>query len=222
MRAESDGELEMNFARAYVGVYSVELSDMTPDGDGVIAVTAEPQRLPFGDVSDGAWYRDAAEYVYRNSLMNGMSPTTFEPDRSMSRAMLVTVLWRMNSSPAVSGAAPFADLKQGWYRDAVAWAYENGIVNGKSATEFDPDGDITREQLATIMFRYAASCGADVSDRVPLEFPDAADTHGYAEDAMGWACAVGLIGGADGRLLPRRCASRAQVATIIMRYREEF
>ena len=222
VRAESDGELEMNFARAYVGVYSVELSDMTPDGDGVIAVTAEPQRLPFGDVSDGAWYRDAAEYVYRNSLMNGMSPTTFEPDRSMSRAMLVTVLWRMNSSPAVSGAAPFADLKQGWYRDAVAWAYENGIVNGKSATEFDPDGDITREQLATIMFRYAASCGADVSDRVPLEFPDAADTHGYAEDAMGWACAVGLIGGADGRLLPRRCASRAQVATIIMRYREEF
>ena len=167
----------------------------------------------------------SVDFVFNNGLMNGMTETTFAPNEAMSRAMLVTVLWRAEGSPAPAGTTPFTDLKAKWYKDAVAWAYENEIVKGMTATTFDPNAPLSREQIAAIMYRYSEYRGADVSGRASLDgFPDGAKTHNYAKDAMSWAVYEGLISGTkagDKVLLdPRGNATRAQVATILMRYLE--
>lgn len=128
--------------------------------------------------------------------MNGVTATAFKPDDPMSRAMLVTVLYRSEGEPAPRGTAPFKDLKADWYRNAVTWAYANKIVNGTSATTFSPDSPITREQIATIFFRFAEFTGRDTSSRKDLgQFPDSEKTAGYARDAVSWAAAEGLIAG---------------------------
>ena len=141
----------------------------------------------------------------------------------MSRAMLVTVLWRLEGSPAISGSNPFTDLKQAWYKDAVNWAYQNSIVNGTDADKFSPNGNITREQMAAILYRYSEYKGKDVSARADISaYPDADTTHSYAKEAISWTNAEGLITGSkEGNqtvLAPRASATRAQVATILMRY----
>ena len=155
--------------------------------------------------------------------MNGTSSKAFEPNKTMSRAMLVTVLWRLEGSPAPAGATLFTDLKQAWYKDAVAWAYENDIVNGISDTRFSPNGAITREQLATILYRYSNFKGIETTERADISaYPDAGKVQSYAADAMSWANAAELITGSpkngEAYLLPRDSATRAQVATILMRY----
>ncbi|MBQ8523741.1 MAG: leucine-rich repeat protein, partial [Clostridia bacterium] len=117
------------------------------------------------DVSYKSWYRDSVAYVLVNGLMNGTSATKFEPNTTMTRAMLVTVLWRLDGSPAPKSSAPFGDLKQAWYKDAVAWAAENEIVLGVGGDRFDPNGNITREQMATILYRFSEYKGYDTAGR---------------------------------------------------------
>ena len=176
----------------------------------------------FDDVGEKAWFRKSVDFVYTLNFMNGMSEKTFAPNVSTSRAMLVTVLWRVEGSPIPGKTAGFADLKAGWYRDAVNWAYEHDIVNGLSETSFDPNGELTREQIATIMYRYSEYIGHDVSGSADIsEFPDGAKTHNYAKKAMAWATADGLISGVKAGntnlLDPLGNATRAQVATILTR-----
>lgn len=177
----------------------------------------------FRDVKSGSWFRGAVDYAVKSGLMNGMSHYDFEPNTTMSRAMLVTVLWRMSGSPEPVGKAPFGDLKQSWYKKAVAWAYENGVVNGISATSFGPDESVTREQMAAIFYRYSALCGFDVSQSGDISgYPDAGRVSKYAVSAMRWASGVGLIKGQStsrGNMLsPRGEATRAEVATMLQRF----
>lgn len=190
--------------------------------NGVTAIA----RFPFTDVVAGTWYYGAAAYAYNNGLFAGMTPTTFAPNATMTRAMLVSVLWRLAGAPAPKAPNTFVDVPDGaWYTDAVTWAAENGVVSGIGGSRFDPSGFVTREQTAEILYNYAHSKGYDVSARADLTaFPDAASVSGWAEEALSWANAAGLINGTvrDGQtiLAPQGSASRAQVAMILMNYVE--
>lgn len=181
------------------------------------------QPTGFVDVAPDAWYADAVRFAVQKGLMNGVGSGEFDPEGSMTRAMLVTVLWRRDDSPA-AGVNRFTDVPNGqWYTPAVTWAQENGIVNGTSETTFDPNASITREQMAAILFRYAKYCKADTSGRDSLNaFPDASAVSDYAREAVAWTVAGGIIGGSDGLLLPQGDATRAQVAAILMRYIQNF
>ena len=174
----------------------------------------------YRDVDQTKWYHEAVDYAIVNNLFNGTSDTTFAPNGTMTRGMLVTVLHRMAGEPAASAPASFTDLRQGWYRDAVAWAAENKIVEGISATQFAPDAKVTREQAMTMLMRYAAFKGCDVSARDNLAaFSDALSVSSWARDAMQWAVAAGLIEGVtDTTIQPRGESTRAQIATILMRF----
>lgn len=190
--------------------------------NGVTAIA----RFPFTDVVAGTWYYGAAAYAYNNGLFAGMTPTTFAPNAIMTRAMLVSVLWRLAGAPAPKAPNTFVDVPDGaWYTDAVTWAAENGVVSGIGGSRFDPSGFVTREQTAEILYNYAHSKGYDVSARADLTaFPDAASVSGWAEEALSWANAAGLINGTvrDGQTIldPQGSASRAQVAMILMNYVE--
>lgn len=190
--------------------------------NGVTAIA----RFPFTDVVAGTWYYGAAAYAYNNGLFAGMTPTTFAPNATMTRAMLVSVLWRLAGAPAPKAPNTFVDVPDGaWYTDAVTWAAENGVVSGIGGSRFDPSGFVTREQTAEILYNYAHSKGYDVSARADLmAFPDAASVSGWAEEALSWANAAGLINGTvrDGQTIldPQGSASRAQVAMILMNYVE--
>lgn len=171
------------------------------------------------------WSHVGIDYVVAMKLFNGTGATTFSPDANMTRAMLVTVLYRMEGSPSVEGMQnPFGDVAAGsWYADAVIWAADQGVVNGMTSTTFQPNSSITREQTATILFRYAQKKGCDVTAQADLsEFIDQGKVSAYAEDALRWANAAGLINGSqngDGvYLMPRDYATRAQLAAILMRY----
>ena len=190
--------------------------------NGVTAIA----RFPFTDVVAGTWYYGAAAYAYNNGLFAGMTPTTFAPNATMTRAMLVSVLWRLAGAPAPKAPNTFVDVPDGaWYTDAVTWAAENGVVSGIGGSRFDPSGFVTREQTAEILYNYAHSKGYDVSARADLTaFPDAGSVSGWAKNALSWANAVGLINGTvrDGQTIldPQGSASRAQVAMILMNYVE--
>lgn len=190
--------------------------------NGVTAIA----RFPFTDVVAGTWYYGAAAYAYNNGLFAGMTPTTFAPNATMTRAMLVSVLWRLAGEPAPKAPNTFVDVPDGaWYTDAVTWAAENGVVSGIGGSRFDPSGFVTREQTAEILYNYAHSKGYDVSARADLTaFPDAASVSGWAGEALSWANAAGLINGTvrDGQTIldPQGSASRAQVAMILMNYVE--
>ena len=190
--------------------------------NGVTAIA----RFPFMDVVAGTWYYGAAAYAYNTGLFAGMTPTTFAPNATMTRAMLVSVLWRLAGAPAPKAPNTFVDVPDGaWYTDAVTWAAENGVVSGIGGSRFDPSGFVTREQTAEILYNYAHNKGYDVSARADLTaFPDAASVSGWAEEALSWANAAGLINGTvrDGQTIldPQGSASRAQVAMILMNYVE--
>lgn len=165
------------------------------------------------------WAHAGVDFAVTRGLFNGVSATKFDPAGNTTRAMLVTVLWRYAGQPA-EGSNIFTDVAAGkWYEDAIAWANSTGVVNGVGGSKFDPNGCITRQQLATILYRYTTSQGIDTSARASLnEFPDHGSVSGYAYEAMQWAVAEGLINGSGGNLLPKGNATRAQVATILMRY----
>lgn len=185
-------------------------------------VFAAGGRLPFTDVKTADWYYDAVQYVYVEGMMNGTGAATFSPNSTTSRGMIVTILHRLDGTPSATGAA-FTDVPAGqWYTDAVAWASANEIVGGYGNGKFGPDDPITREQMATILYRYSRYKGYDTTVSGSLSgFPDAAKTSSYAADAMRWAVGTGLIAGMDdGTLAPQGSATRAQAATIFMRYCE--
>ena len=194
-----------------------------PNGQVTVTVTFAEAPLPFPDVAEGDWFYDAVRYAYENSLMDGVGDNLFAPTSQTTRAQLVTILYRLAGEPEVSGTSGFTDVEADtWYTDAVVWAAENGIVNGVSETEFAPGKDITREQLATILFRYAEAKGYDVSARADLSaYPDADQIQSYAAESVAWAVAEGLIQGfEDNTLRPAGNATRAQIATILMRFCE--
>lgn len=178
--------------------------------------------IPFTDVATTAWYYDAVEYMYESGMMNGTSDTTFSPNATTTRAMIVTMLHRLEGEPDASDVN-FTDIASGmYYADAVAWAQENGVVNGTSETTFSPDQAITREQLATILYRYAQVKGYDVTASNNLDaYTDASQISAYALTAMQWANAEGLITGNTATTInPTGDATRAEVATILMRFAE--
>ena len=174
--------------------------------------------LLFSDVREQDWFREAVQYVYHKGMMNGTSASTFAPYATTTRGMIVTILHRLEDSPAAAAAA-FTDVPaSAYYAGPVAWASAKGIVTGYSNTIFKPDDPITREQLAAILYRYAQQKGVDVSPKNDLlQFSDRASVSPYAVDAVSWAVDAGLVTGIDGRLEPAGYANRAQVATILMR-----
>ena len=195
-----------------------------PDGQVTVEVTflqGEAPDLPFSDVTESDWFYDAVTYAYENGLMDGVGTGLFAPNSQTTRAQLVTILHRLAGQPAPSGDSGFSDVETGtWYTDAVAWAAQNGIVNGVSDTQFAPGDDITREQLAVILYRYATYQGYDVSQRADLSgFVDAGTISTYAQEALSWANAQGLVlGFEDDSLRPQGNASRAQITAVLMRF----
>ena len=213
------GQCVKQSRKLFVKVTTTHLSTFV-----VLPVEAvETVELPFTDVKETDWFYDAVVYAYTNGLFNGTSETTFSPNGVMTRSMLVTVLWRLEGEPEATAAAGFADVEAGsWYAGAVAWASANNIVAG-TGTGFAPTGNVTREQIATILYRYAKFKGWDVSgDESLTGFTDGGETSEWAARAMRWAWAEQIITGKDGgRLDPQGQATRAEVATILMRFCEK-
>ena len=174
----------------------------------------------FSDVSESDWFYEAVTYVSENGLMTGVANDRFAPNATLSRAMMVTILYRLEGEPQVSGQGGFADVPaDAWYTDAVAWATEQGIVNGAENNRFAPNDGLTREQMAVILYRFAQYKGLDVAADGDLSaFPDGADTAPWAAEAMVWAVDTGLIQGAEGgSLAPQGTSTRAQAATVLAR-----
>ena len=174
----------------------------------------------FSDVSESDWFYEAVTYVSENGLMTGVANDRFAPNATLSRAMMVTILYRLEDQPQVSGQSDFADVPADtWYTDAVAWATEQGIVNGVENNCFAPNDGLTREQMAVILYRFAQYKGLDVAADGDLSaFPDGADTAPWATEAMVWAVDTGLIQGAEGgSLAPQGTSTRAQAATVLAR-----
>ena len=197
---------------------------MTHASQYAIVIDEKSHALPFEDVGTDAWYSDAVAYVYRNGLMSGTSGSTFSPDAAITRAQLVTILWRMAGSPQVNGLMDFDDVSQdAYYTEAVRWAASEGIAGGYGNGLFGSDDPITREQMAAILYRFAQHMGYDVSigeDTNILSYTDAPDVSGYAVAALQWACGAGIIRGTgDGSTLtPQGGATRAQAAVILTRF----
>lgn len=179
--------------------------------------------MPYKDVSTNAWYYNYVYDVYEKGLMTGMNETTFAPDAALSRAHFATILWRMAGSPNVQYKAKFPDVAAGqFYTTAVMWASEKGIITGYADSGlFKPAEKITREQIATMLYRYAKYKGKNVSNTASLEsFPDSSDVSGFAKAAMKWCVAEGIISGdgSTGKLIPQGNTARAVCATIISRF----
>ena len=190
-----------------------------------------PIKMNFKDVTPADWFYKDVEYVYQNGLMNGVDDGVFDPQGTCTRAMVVTVLFRLLGEPGGVVPCPFTDVPDGddytWYTQAVKWAYHVGVVNGMTATTFEPNTPVTREQLAAILYRFADSLGRDVSEGVMLAgFTDNAKISDWAQTPLSWAFAKGIITGVDeenGKFLyPQNNATRAQIAAILHRFCEAY
>lgn len=213
---DEDGE-RLKLTENRDGTYSFTM----PNGAANVYARFSGSGLPFADVPSGSWYYDDVAYVYDTGLMTGLTVTAFGPNLSTTRGMIVTILWRMENEPAAKHGCPFADVRRGsYYEQAIAWASENGIVTGFDASTFAPDRAITREQLAAILFRFAAYRGMDaVTLRENLSsFQDQAAISAYAVSALNWAVGEGLMQGTGDKLEPTGSATRAQVAAMLRRF----
>ena len=213
---QKDGTYTFTMPAAKVTVSAAFTPKSQTEGEG-------EESLPFADVASNAWYAQAVAYVYRQGLMSGTAQDRFSPDLTTNRAMLVTILYRLAGSPAVSDAAAFTDVASGdWFASGVAWASANGIVTGYGDGRFGPNDPITREQMAAILYRYAGFAGQSTAGQADLSvYTDAGQVSPYAAEPMGWAVDRGLITGVTtGTLAPGGSATRAQVATILMRFCE--
>ena len=213
---DEDGE-RLKLTENRDGTYSFTM----PSGTVNVYVRFSGSGLPFADVPSGSWYYDDVAYVYDTGLMTGLTATAFGPNLSTTRGMIVTILWRMENEPVAKHGCPFADVRRGsYYEQAIAWASENGIVTGFDASTFAPDRAITREQLAAILFRFAAYRGMDaVTLRENLSsFQDQAAISAYAVSALNWAVGEGLMQGTGDKLEPTGNATRAQVAAMLRRF----
>ena len=189
-----------------------------------IVIDDHSHAMAFTDVGESDWFYDAVAYAYRAGLMDGVGEGLFSPGTPTTRAQLVTILYRLEGQPEVTGDLPFSDVEDGtWYTDAVIWAAANDIVNGIGDNQFGPENTLTREQLVTMLYRYAQNKGYDVTASADLSgYPDAGQIQDYAQPAMAWAVAENIIQGMeDGTLKPAGNASRAQIATILMRFCED-
>ena len=193
---------------------------ITPGVDNKKPASKPEVKLPFTDVSTSDWFYDDVAFVYENGLFSGTDSRSFSPNASMTRAMLVTVLYRLEGESTVTGRSSFTDVRSGaYYEKAVIWAAANGIVTGTDSTSFSPDAKVTREQLAAILYRYAQYRKLDTDASAKLNsFTDADSVSAYASEALGWAVSEGLINGASGKLMPKGDATRAQVAAILHRF----
>ena len=191
-----------------------------PAVDNTKPASDSKPKLPFTDVSTSDWFYSDVMFVYENGLFSGTDSRSFSPNASMTRAMLVTVLYRLEGEPTVTGRSSFTDVRSGaYYEKAVIWAAANGIVTGTDSTSFSPDAKVTREQLAAILYRYAQYRKLDTDASAKLNsFTDADSVSAYASEALGWAVSEGLINGASGKLMPKGDATRAQVAAILHRF----
>lgn len=191
-----------------------------------LVLDSKSHDLPFTDLAADAWYTDAVAHVYRHDLMAGYGNDLFGPDDALSRAQLCQIVYNMEGQPAVTGGSAFTDVAEGaWYADAVTWAASQGIVGGYGNGKFDPEDNITREQLAAILYRYAQAKGYDTSvgeDTNILSYTDALEISEYAIPAMQWACGAGILEGDAGHLYPQGNATRAQIATMLMRFCENY
>lgn len=229
--AEFDGQT-VSFQTKNAGTYVIESkTPVQPKPDdavtGIISsIVASGALQPgasasqFADLTSGSWYYDGVRCALENGLMTGTSARTFAPDRPVTRAMLVTILWRLAGEP-YGRVSPFEDVLPGsWYAQAVSWAYDKGIVTGVTATSFQPVTPVTREQLCAILCRYAALTGKNTAASASLDaFTDRAQVSAYAEASVRWALQAGLLTGVgDGRLAPRSGATRAQLAVLLQRF----
>ena len=182
----------------------------------------QPAALPFNDVSEREWFYEAVKYVYDKGMMNGVSDTSFAPYSNLTRGMIAQVLYNLEGKPAVSGSAYTDVAADQWYNGAVNWAAQKGIVTGYGDGTFGPMDNITREQMAAILYRYAQYKGYDVSAKGDLTaFTDGNTVSDWAKDAMSWAVGTALFNGkGDGILDPTTTATRAEVAKILMTYCE--
>ena len=231
LNAEFDGQT-VSFQTEKAGTYVIESkTPVQPKPDdavtGIISsIVASGALQPgasasqFADLTSGSWYYDGVRCALENGLMTGTSARTFAPDRPVTRAMLVTILWRLAGEP-YGRVSPFEDVLPGsWYAQAVSWAYDKGIVTGVTATSFLPGAPVTREQLCAILCRYAALTGKNTAASASLDaFTDRAQVSAYAEASVRWALQAGLLTGVgDGRLAPRSGATRAQLAVLLQRF----
>ncbi|MBR7032581.1 MAG: S-layer homology domain-containing protein [Clostridia bacterium] len=190
-----------------------------------VVLSAAVERIVFSDVAENRWSALSIKYAVDNGYMNGVGNGKFDPAGPLTRGMVTTVLWRREGSPAPGTPSGFSDVPDGaWYSDAVAWAKETGVVNGMTETTFSPNGYITREQLATMLFRFSSSAPVSVPERADLDpFADDEKVSDWAEEPLEWAVESGLINGTDGnRLAPDGYATREQFAAIIERYDGSF
>ena len=210
------------------GIYTFSM----PAGNVTVSGTMVPEEatqewppFPFDDVSEDDWYYDSVYYVYAYGLMNGAAEATFNPDGATTRGMLVTILYRMEGSPQGGGWSPFTDVDpELYYAQPIAWAAWNGIVKGITETTFSPDAPVTRQQMAAILYRYAAWKKWDVSQQGNLfQFTDWEQIQEYARTPLAWASAAGLIQGKENNILdPAGTATRAQVATLLQRFHSAY
>jgi uncharacterized repeat protein (TIGR02543 family) len=182
----------------------------------------EDIEMPFLDVNPGDWFYSDVQDVYNRGLMNGTSSDMFSPNTTLTRGMMVTILYRLTGSPVTTETNPFSDVAAGaYYEEAVIWAAANGVVSGYDSTHFGPNDPLTREQLAAILFRYAERfTSIDVTRLANISsYPDFTKVHDWAETAVSWAIELGIIQGTDlGTIAPTASATRAQVATILNRF----
>jgi hypothetical protein len=187
-----------------------------------VSAGAEKPVIQYDDVAVNAWYYSAAEYVYKNELFHDYNSSSFKPGEAATRAELVYALWKASGSPETSTSATFSDLTEEWYKKAANWASANGIILGYDNNRFAPNNSITRQEIAVVMYRYTAYRGYSVSKTTSLSgFTDATSIASWAETAMKWANAEGMIVGTSNTTLsPKGTASRSEVATIVMRFME--
>lgn len=220
-KAQEDVELlELKF-EGKTGEYKVQIA--LPETGETIETVVEIPYL-FLDVQDKTeWYFDAVYGAYQDGLMNGVGEDLFAPNKTLTRGMFATILYRMAGSPKVEGKAPFTDVAAGlWYTDAVIWASKNGVVNGYGKQLFAPNKEVNRQEMATMLYRYwRLQGGQGTPSSVEFEsFVDKDQVAGWAQEAMKWATARGVINGVGGnRLSPKGTATRAQVAQILMNYK---
>lgn len=215
----ADGTVLKIYEALGENTYYFYMPDQYVTVSGIFSVISSG--LPFVDVNSGAWYYDAVSFVCNKGIMNGVTSTTFEPNSTITRGMVVTMLWRMAGEPYVSGGS-FSDVASGrYYSTAVAWAAKNGIVDGYSSTVFGVNDPVTREQFATILYRYAKYMGYSTTGSSLTGYYDANSVSSWARDAMGWAVKNGIItGSGNSRLNPTGTASRAEVAQMFMSFYE--
>ena len=180
--------------------------------------------MTFSDVKAGDWFYDAVLYTYENGLMSGTGAAAFSPNQTLTRAMVAQVLYSMEGAPA-GGTSTFTDVAAGtWYASAVNWAAANGVVSGYGDGTFGPNDNVTREQVAMILYSFAKSKGYDVSEKASLSsFADMSSVSTYAQEAMSWAAGAGLISGmGNNTIVPQGSATRAQFAVMLMQFCEEI